>query len=269
MTPFVIRALILAAPFAAAAEDAMITKAHSVQYSILDVIVENVEPYETNIFSSVKKTNKALTEVLEKLAVPMPDGSSVVWSHVDSTLIMYNTPAAHHILSKMLVGLNIVPSQIESTIRVFQVDDSTLNTQHSQVSLSNIQTNKPSMLLSVVSRSGVCAKSAVNGNTMELTPTVGPDGRTIDVSINMVLHCNLIESEFNSNVVLESGETIILQAFESNGISHLVCFTADIVTACGEKVDFEWFWRRIDNTSNKRVGDTAESPGDSSAALQP
>lgn len=246
----------------------MITRSYPVQPSILDVVVERSEENTPDEFIDTGGepfigTPQDIQKFFDAMGVPFPRGAHVEYNRSTSRLIMHNTAENLDLFERILGAPGILLDQVRIETKLYEIaDEAILPDFAGAYSAYKEREYELAGKIALVSRNRVVTRSGVNaqadnkacverpksrdsipdattkeedqtpiveiGDILNATPTVGPDGYTVDLTFIWThrLFKGWIEipsegksemapavstREITTSVVLGDGDAIVMQ----------------------------------------------------------
>jgi hypothetical protein len=226
--------------------DQLVTRRYSVSPSFIDVVVDR-DLGGTNEFPTLTKEprsdgNLRLREFFTDAGLTISSGGQLTYIRSSSELQLTGSEEEHVLLEELLNQTGSIDQQVEVIVTMFRGSADayrmgTNNVLRDVQSLRDAFSNGFSVVSSIagMSRSGVNCEVSAGSTTLNFTPTIGPDVKTVDVTL--VWSCSTNETDartITTSVALHSQCTLVLQAHQRSNIVELVTVTANLVNIDGK-----------------------------------
>lgn len=242
----------------------MVLRAYPVERNIFDEIFERDTGASPGEFVEMDGLGIATVDVqdfFEKAGVPFPDGSSMQYVREMSQLVVRNTVENQRIICRLLSFPR--PMQVQIDVTLVRTCNTLPSIQNgvilTSLDLASTSSNDVDIIdsSSVTTRSGVNAISQRQGyassntnqmleSTLNVTPTVGPDGKSVDVTLVWTStrasdsRTLVTEDNITTSVVVSDGVPLVLVARRGgeDDCLEFAVLTATVVNEVGEKIQY-------------------------------
>ena len=224
----------------------LVTRSYSVERSFMDAVMPH-ENRGTNDTSTVTDGTPSLgdrdiREFFRAAGLTITSEGHFAYMTSSSELQLTGTEAEHALLEEMLNQMGTVDHQVEVIVSLLRGSADTYR-MGTNTLLRDVQSlpRAPSNGFSVVStitglaRSGVNSEVSAVGTTLNFTPTIGPDAKTIDLTLAWSGSTNEPNARaIATSVAIHNQCTLVLQAYQTSNAVELVTLSANIVTLDGK-----------------------------------